>query len=74
MGCVTVNSDWYNVKTVPVLPVEDGAKVEISCSSPRMVLLGSKTATCQKNRLQPANESRKCLKAGQSDSCMYYVK
>ena len=68
MGCVTLNSDWYNVKTVPALPVEDEASVEISCSSPRMVQLGSKTAICQKNRLLPAKEPPKCLKAGQSDS------
>ncbi|KAL5257473.1 hypothetical protein ACHWQZ_G012422 [Mnemiopsis leidyi] len=61
LECLSLNSAWSNVQTLPALPVHEGAEVKISCTTVTMFLVGSDTATCREGRLQPHHETPTCL-------------
>ena len=54
-GCSTVNPTWSNVVTEPVLPVQHGAQITLSCDDGYTNKGGDK-ATCQNGQVTPTTK------------------
>ena len=60
--CTALNSAWKGVKPDPVLPVQDGTELTLSCSADHEALnKGGNKATCQNGLVVPTKIPPSCI-------------
>ena len=52
---------WNNIQTEPVLPVQHGTELTLSCAAVDFTNMGGDKATCQDGLLVPVDDPPNCV-------------